>query len=240
LYNHEKTGMKKMIDNIKRPYFTPAFARRVRVALELNANELRDVYHHPSEKRIVEKCIDLSCRKPLHDAGGEHPKSSSSEEKWLEAYLIRKAKRNDWILELANKRFQFLYSQLNFRGSVTTNPRPLDLLLYELDTCSLVIFELKVKRRLKEAKEKELKYYMERVGEIKHEIADVFHLTKILGVQGYIVWPRNERANNDGHDFGLFGVIEYTRIAKPWDKFKESDEELTIYFSCVKESQIVR
>lgn len=232
-----------MIDStnkMKKPsYFTPAFARRVQLALKRNRSEMRDVYHHPSEKRIVEKCIDLSCQKPLHDASGGHPKSSSSEEKWLEAYLIRKAKRNDWILELANKRFQFLYSQLNFRSTQTTNPRPLDLLLYEPGTYSLVILELKVERRLKEAKEKELKYYAERVSEIKHEIAGVFHLTKILGVRSYIVWPRNERANNDRHDFGLFGVIEYTKTPKPWDKFRELGEDMIIDFSCVKESEIV-
>lgn len=223
-----------MIDKTNKPHFTPVFARRVRLALELNRNELRDVYYHPSESKIVGKCIDLSCQKPLHASDNEHPRSFS-EEKWLEAYLIRQAKKNDWMLELANKRFQFLYSQLNFRGTGTTNPRPLDLLLYEPSTCCLVVLELKVKRELDKAKNKELEYYTEKVGEIKHEIADVFHLTKILGVQGYIVWPKNERADNNRHDFGHFGVIEYPRIASPWERFKELGEALRIDFVCIKE-----
>jgi len=231
-----------MIDdfNKKSLHFTPPFAKRVRLALEKNRNELGDVYHHPRENKIVRKCINLSCQKPLHDAGCEHPKSSSSEEKWLEAYLIPKAKRNNWVLELVNKRYQFLYSQLNFRGTQSSKPRPLDLLLFEPDSSGLVILELKAKRHLKEAKEKELEYYVERVSEIKHEIEDVFHLPGISGIMGYIVWPKNERARNDKHDFSSFGVIEYTEIEKPWNKFRELGEGLTIDFSCIKEPEMVR
>ena len=150
--------------------FTKPFARRVKDAIELNRVEKAEVYHHPSEKKIVRKCIDLSCQKPLHDASGEHPKSSMSEEKWLEAYLIRKAMKNNRMLELAAREYYFLYSQLNFRGKP---PRPLDLLLYEPRMHHLVIVELKVKRELGRAIE-ELDDYSKKVSNLKEEFTEVF------------------------------------------------------------------
>lgn len=226
-----------MIGNVNRPYFTEAFTRKVQHALEQNRSEPRDIYHHPSEKRIVAKCISLSCQKPLHAADSDHPRSSS-DEKWLEAYLIRQAKRNNWILELAGRDYHFLYSQLNFRAEGTKPPRPLDVLLCEKETHHLVILELKAKRELGRARE-ELGYYSTRLNSLKGEIGEVFNLERIPGVRGYIVWPKGERGNNDRHDFGLFGVIEYTKVAKPWEKFKESGEDLRIDFSRVRESQII-
>ena len=128
-----------MPEEMTKRLFTLGFARRVRLTLELNKDKTGDIYHHPSEKRIVRKCIDLSCQKPLHAIGNE-PKSFS-EEKWLEAYLIRKAKENNWILQLANRKFRFLYSQLNFRATGSKPPRPLDLLLYEQETNHLTVME---------------------------------------------------------------------------------------------------
>lgn len=237
-----------MIGNIKRQYFTPAFARRVRVALELNENELRDVYHHPSEKRIVEKCIRLYCRKPLTamHADENEPKSHSPE-RWLEAYLIQLAKQNNWMLKIANKKYQFLYSQLKFPEEEGKKARPLDLLLYELETKNLIVMELKAERVLAKAKS-ELDDYVTRIDKIKKEIASVFRLGPVSGVEGYIVWPANENAHKK-HHLGSHRLIEYTsphgivnngKLVKPWEKFKELGEDLTIDFSCVKESQIVR
>jgi len=227
------TGMPEEKD---KQLFTRSFAKKVRRALALNNNETGDTYHHPSENRIVSKCIDLSCQKPLHAVDNEHPKSSS-EEKWLEAYLIRKAKRNNWELELAGRKYRFLYSQLNFRAEGSEKPQPLDLLLYEKETRHLVILELKAKRELERPK-KELERYSKKLNNLKDEIAGAFGLGEISGVRGYIVWPRNERANNDRHDFSPFGVIEYTKIAVPWKRFKELGENLTIEFVCVRESQV--
>lgn len=214
--------------------FTKPFARRVRDAIKLNKIESGDVYYHPSEKRIIKKCIDLSCQKPLHDADNKHPKSSWSEEKWLEAHLIRKAMKNNRELELAGRKYHFLYSQLNFRGKP---PRPLDLLLYEPAVHHLVIMELKVRRELGRAKE-ELDDYSKKVSSLKEEVAEVFGLGIISGVRGYIVWPRNKRADNNKHDFGPFGVIEYTKVDKPWIKYIELGEDLIINFDCVRESEV--
>lgn len=59
-----------------KPLLTPEFARRVIRAIELNRDEPGDIYHHPSEKAIVPKCIDLYCHKPLHEIGNK-PKSDS-------------------------------------------------------------------------------------------------------------------------------------------------------------------
>jgi len=222
------------MEKMDKPLFNTAFATRVRRAIELNRGEPGDIYHHPSEQKIVRKCIDLSCRKPLHAIGNEP--TSNSEEKWLEAYLIRKAKRNGWVLDLTGRRFRFLYSQLNFRGTESERPRPLDLLLYESDTGNLVVMELKAKRELVRAK-KELDYYSEQVGKHSEEIATVFSLGKIQGVSGYIIWPQNERDKNTKHLFDPYGVIEYSRVMQAWERFKVLGEKLTIKFICIKAPQ---
>ena len=54
------------------------------------------VYYHPTENGILRKCIDLSCHKPLTKVHTfENKPGSSSSEKWLEAYIIKLAKRKD-------------------------------------------------------------------------------------------------------------------------------------------------
>jgi hypothetical protein len=234
----ERSKEGKTMKKMDKPLFTEEFARGVGRAIQLNRDETGDIYHHPSEKKIVRKCIDLSCCKPLHEIGNK-PRSNSAE-KWLEAYLIRKAKRNDWVLKLAGRRFRFLYSQLNFRGTKGKPPRPLDLLLYELTTGHLVVMELKARRELGKAIE-ELDHYSDKVGKIREEIACVFSLGQIREpeVRGYIVWPENERADNRKHNFGKHGLIEYTsphgiikngKLVEPWEQFKERRESLAIEF----------
>jgi hypothetical protein len=212
----------------------------VRCAIELNRDETGDIYYHPSEKRIVLKCIDLSCNKPLTEVHtAENKPKSRSAERWLEAYLIWRARRNCWILELANeRRFRFLYSQLKFPQEGIKKARPLDLLLYEQEIGHLVVMELKAARVLGKAKD-ELDDYVTRVDELKDKIADVFKLGQISGVKGYIVWPENERPANKKHDFGKHGLIEYTsphgiikngKLVEPWEQFKKLGESLAIEF----------
>jgi hypothetical protein len=187
----------------------------------------------------VVKSMDLSMPHPLCEVNSRP--GSPSAERWLEAYLIRRAKSSNWILELANKRgFQFLYSQLKFRGTGVKKPRPLDLLLYEQEIGHLVVMELKAERVLGKAKE-ELDDYVIRVDELKDEIADVFKLGRISGVRGYVVWPANEKSDNIKRNFGTHRVIEYTsphgiikngKLVKPWEKFRELGGHLTINFVC--------
>lgn len=222
--------------------FTKNRVRLIEGARELNgdAKISGDIYHHPSGNGIIGKCIDLACHKPLtavHTA--ENKPKSYSAEKWLEAYIIRRAKRNGWILELANRRgFQFLYSQLKFPQTEVGKARPLDLLLYEQEKGHLVVMELKAKRVLGKAK-CELDCYVASVDEHKDEIACVFKLGQISGVRGYIVWPENERADNARRDFGSHGLIEYNsphgivrngRLVEPWEQFKRLGERLAIEF----------
>ena len=73
--------------------FTEKFVRQAR---EANREESDNVYHHPREDKVVKKCIDLSCRKPLTNEHkpNNQPKSGSPE-KWLEAYIIQLAKRSN-------------------------------------------------------------------------------------------------------------------------------------------------
>jgi len=209
---------------------------RIQEAISRNKGEKDDIYYHPAYSRMVLKCIDLSCHRPLHAAGSRHfkePESKKSEEKWLEAYLIQQAKKNGWILELCGKKYKFLYSQLNFKSEGEADPRPLDLLLYDPQCRSLVVLELKVTRQLKRAKE-ELQYYTKKIRESKGRIADVFHLPSDLSVLGYIVWPSNARGRQLKLDD--WGLIEYPWMAAPWAKFKETDRKPIIHFDLVKQA----
>lgn len=89
--------------------FNPAFTQRVKRARELNAREAKDIYHHPTEDGIVRRSIDLASPKPMSEIGSAA--KSPSEERWLEAYLIREAKKNNWMLQFGEKQYRAMYSQ---------------------------------------------------------------------------------------------------------------------------------
>jgi len=225
LNNYEVGGEEMEVDD-KRDLFPKKRVERIHEAIAKNKPKMGDIYYHPAYSRMVPKCIDLSCQRPLHAAGSAHfkePEPEKLEEKWLEAYLIQQAKKNGWILELCGKEYQFLFSQLNFKSEGNGIPaRPLDLLLYDPDACCLVVLELKVIRQLIRAKE-ELKYYTGKVRECQGRIADVFRLGEVRYVVGYIVWPGSERSRDDKHEFGKYGVMEY----KPWNSLEVPIIEFT-------------
>jgi len=213
----------------------------IQEAISQNKPNSGDIYYHPAYTRMVRKCIDLSCHRPLHAAESRHfkePNSKGLEEKWLEAYLIQQAKKNGWILELCGKKYKFLYSQLNFKSEGKGKPaRPLDLLLYDADPDArcLVVLELKIKREFKRAKE-ELEYYTEKIHECQDRIVDVFGLGEVHDVVGCIVWPKSDRGHDERLDFGKYGVMEYVKVPRPWDKFNEMKENLSISFNVVQEA----
>jgi hypothetical protein len=196
-----------------------------------NKSEKGDWYHHPTEKDIKEKCIDLSCIKPLHERNNEPKGKNTSAEKWLEAYVIQLAKRErnyDGLFDLAGKKYRFLYSQFTFRSTDKHGPRFLDCLLFDPESNHLVIIELKADRALKKAVD-ELDYYAHKLDEIKDELIDIFELNGIPAIEGYIVWPRNDKGHNAKYDFGGWGLIEYSddvgmvkngKLIEPWEKYK--------------------
>jgi hypothetical protein len=218
-------------------------------AWEKNKAEQGDLYHHPTEKGIIVKNIDLSSGKPLHGIHNEPEGKNTSAEKWLEAYIIQKAKHSnnyEESFELAGSKYRFLYSQLNFRSEGKNGSRPLDCLLFEPASCRFIIIELKIKRELKKAIS-ELDYYAYKVDEIKNELMRVFELKGIPTIEGYIVWPANDRADNSKHDFGRWGLIEYSddygmiehgRLIRPWEKYQSLGQKLEIRFVKKKPSEV--
>lgn len=230
--------------------FTDKFIDNIKRAVERNQRESKDmdIYYHPTAARIVKKSIDLALKKPLGRFGGKQPESFS-QERWLEAYLIRKAKRNNWILELAGKQYKFLASQLKFKREVEAQGkthRVLDILLYDEHDNELVILELKRVRQLKEAKA-ELDYYKRKVKESVDGLRRAFDLPEIRGISGYIVWPASSKEGKWGQDLDKhldnYGLVEYTsphgivkngKLEEPWEKFRELGEHLSINFLCKK------
>jgi hypothetical protein len=181
----------------------------VRKAWEANKSEAGNVYHHPTQKSTIKKCICLSCRKPLHDVRNK-PESDGSE-KWLEAYVIQLAKQSNnyqhpFQMTGVTSGYYFLDSQRNFKSDINSHARPLDCLLYEHETHNLVVVELKADRRQRQKAIKELNYYTDKVFEIKDEISDVFKLDRIHAVEGYVVWPGDDKFRDNTLDFGGLGV----------------------------------
>lgn len=182
----------------------------VKTARLQNESNPVTTYSHPTSTRIRNKCIDLSCKKPLHDVKVKcftESSSDSSVERWLEAYLIQKARKHDWKITLAGCNYQFLYSQLKFRLDKTTGKVPtLDLLLYEPKNRHLVVIELKraKSKSSKSTAEAELVAYLTRLktDKIKRELEDAFGLGNIGDVKGYIVWPK-------------------VKIERPWEVFRK-------------------
>ena len=224
--------------------FNEKLMKHIRDARKLNnepESKDNDIYYHPTESRVVKKSLDLTSPKPMGRFRGREPKSSS-EERWLEAYLIRKAKRNDWMLQSGNKQYRLLYSQLKCRREDETQGekhRALDLLLYDEEDKNLVILELKSIRQLKKAKE-ELDYYERKVNECKNGLIKAFGLDEIRGIVSYIVWPAGSGRGRRSPDVGKYGLIEYTKIPNPWEAFKEAGKQgkdLEIKFTCRRPAQ---
>lgn len=230
--------------------FTEKFVRQ---AWEANREESDNVYHHPREKKVVKKCIDLSCRKPLTE---EHKPSnkpeSGSPEKWLEAYIIQLAKRSNnyrKMFELAGGHYHFLYSQLNFRETASSKARPLDCLLYEPATHNLVVVELKATRKQRNDAIKELDYYAKEVLKIKDDLREIFGLEGVRGVEGYVVWPGDDKFRNKTLSFGGWGLIGYSdthemvkngKLVEPWKQFKSLEQILTIKFIKFQPSKVIK
>lgn len=228
--------------------FTPGFITHIKHAIELNnkrESKDKDVYYHPRVRSIIAKSIDLRSQKPMGEFGGKQPRSCS-EERWLEAYLIREAKRNDWILKLAGKEYRFLSSQFTFRASPSLEikgkqHRHVDLLLYDIKEKYLVVLELKKEAdssSLCEARN-ELRIYVNEIKRLRNEENAEFNrafsleVDKDADVIGHIVCPHpiNDAVIQE-IDLGEFRLIQYT---KPWEKFEEVKERgrtIQIKFTC--------
>lgn len=237
------------------------FSRRLidhtKRARELNEDKSisGDIYFHPTEKRIVVKSIDLGMPNPLCEVnsrpgtGSKEAKKQYWEERWIEAYLINWAKRNNWRLLPAGKEYRFLCSQLKFRQDRTKGEkqgRILDLLLYDEKEERLVVLELKReanKKALATAKG-ELDDYISKIKDLvrieKDAIAEAFKAPGIKpivikDVVGYIVWPANDKSDKElGLDESVkHGLIKYTAIREPWKRFegeKKAGKTLQIDF----------
>lgn len=192
-----------------------------------NQTEKGNVYHHPTQTHVIKKCIDLSCRKPLHDIKNK-PKSDGSE-KWLEAYVIQLAKHSNqyqspFQLTGVSNLYYFLDSQRNFESDINSPSRPLDCLLFEPETHNLVVIELKADRKQRKTAIDELKHYTKKIFEIKDEIADVFNLGIVSAVEGYIVWPGDDMYRGTPlplEDWGLIGytankIVNHGKLTNPW------------------------
>ena len=233
--------------------FTENYVGLIKSARELNRDNRisGDIYFHPREgsNDIIAKTTDLKLSNPMCEVNsrpGEDRKKKDCEESWIEAYLIREAKKNDWRICLARNEYKFLASQLTFRRrDKWKGTRKVDLLLYDEKGKSLVVLELKRDSESFDKASEELDIYVKELKRIFIEDADEKDgalkaypdLESVKDVIGYVVCPRNEGnlskcANNDR--FGLYEfscqypIIENGKLVKPWVKYKTLEEELKL------------
>lgn len=222
-----------MSKNNPKALFTKSYIHLIALARELN--EKKEIsgylYFHPIEakNKIVAKTIDPNLTNPLCEVNSKTKGKQNWEERWVEAYLIRQAKKNNWELDLAGKKYRFLASQLTFRASERLKKgrrkhTHVDLLLYNKEEGGLAVLELKKQAVVSslDAKE-ELEIF---VNEIKRLIKDenaVFNkafdlkVDKDADVLGYIVCTKSDRFIQE-RALGEFRLIQYT---KPWENFEE-------------------
>ena len=100
----------------------------------------------------------------------------------------------------------------------------MDCLLFEPETHNLVVVELKADRKQRITAINELKHYTKKIFEIKNEIASIFKLGMISAVEGYIVWPGDDKYRDKPLDFDGWGLIGYAanevvnqgELTNPW------------------------
>lgn len=221
-YNYSEKNICDKEGNME--LYNKEIVKKARLA---NLAEKGCVYHHPTEKDVVKKCIDLSCRKPLHDI--ENRPESDGSEKWLEAYVIQLAKHSNqykspFQLTGVESHYYFLDSQRNFKRDINSHARPLDCLLFEPETHNIVVLELKADRNQRMIAIEELAQYTKNIFDIKDEIAEVFNLGEVSAVEGYIVWPGDDKYRGRPLDFDGWGIIGYDaneivkqgKLTEPW------------------------
>ncbi|MFC2001523.1 hypothetical protein ACFLUZ_03340 [Chloroflexota bacterium] len=236
--NQMKTGKPK------KP-FTTSYIRMIRLARKLNHNKKisGDVYFHPTEKRVLVKTIDLIRPNTLVEVNIRRRTRLSDkdrqywEERWLEAYLIKQAKTNNWKLKLLEKEYIFLLSQLRFRrdpGKGERQRKTLDLLLYDDEKQHLVALELKsqVDISVLNTVKSELGDYVTRLEELVTTgfISKAFGLAEIKGISACLVCQRTDIS----YDLGNYGLIEFVMIENPWEIYRESGQAMEIMFTSKK------
>lgn len=235
-----------MLKEQPKALLTDSFIALIALARELNENKKisGDLYFHPAESdnKIIVKTTDLNQRNPLREVNSKTPDKQDWEERWIEAYLMNKAKKSDWELDLAGKKYKFLASQFTFRASPNLEKgrrkhTHVDLLLYDEEKGCLVVLELKKQAVVSglEAQE-ELEIYVEEIKRLIKKENTAFNKAFNLGVAedadviGYIVCPKADRVIQK-RALGEFRLIQYT---KPWKNFvdvKESGSKMKIEFT---------
>jgi hypothetical protein len=244
--------------------FTEKYVELIQHARELNRdNKISgNIYFHPQEssKKIIVKTIDLAKSNPLCEVNSNPGKKNKQnwEERWIEAYLIDQAKKNDWEICLDVHQYKFLASQLTFRKhDEWKGTKHIDLLLYDENIKNLVVFELKANSQSFNTAIKELNIYTQELKRLfienEHEkdggLRAFFSNSELIkGVVGYVICPKNESNTNEPVDknFGLYEfscqhpIIKNGVLTKPWGKYEElkkEKKELVIDFELKKEPE---
>lgn len=228
-----------MTDKIPEVLLTEKFIELIKQARKLNEDKkiYGDLYFHPRESgnKIIVKTIDLSRTNPLCEVNSVLSDKRDWEERWVEAYLINKAKNNGWEFDLAGKKYRFLASQFTFRGR--KEHRHVDLLLYDEEEGCLVVLELKKRAVISSLDaQEELEIFMDEIKRLINKENTAFNkafnleVAKNADVIGYIVCPKSDRVIQK-RALGEFRLIQYTKPWKNFEDVKESGKKMKIEFT---------
>ena len=235
--------------------FDRKFIDLIRRARELNEDGkiFGYIYFNPGKNqgKIKIKTIDLNSKTPLCEVNSR-PSGQDWEERWVEAYLINRAKENKWRLERDKKTYRFLASQFTFqRQHGWTGPKHVDLLLYDEQNKNLIVLELKADSQSFPTAKEELQSYGSELIRLfkvdedeKAGALNAYKLEEVKDVIGYIVYPSKKAMPaikpEDYNKYDPFGLIEYD---KPWvdnfDLVKELGRTMQMEFRCVKPGKII-
>lgn len=144
-----------------------------------------DIYYCATPSDITQRSLDLSNRYVFCANTGEG--NSDRPEYRLQAYLIKKAKANKWILPIPGKDWVLIDAERNFAG--TKGNRKPDLIAYSQQENSYIILELKIGRTLAVAKRELVKYHGLLLKELVGANTVYGKNVPAQNIKCYLVWP---------------------------------------------------
>lgn len=202
--------------------YTEILKNNYQKAKELNKKSIDKYFCATSKKgKITPRTLELDSTSVFCEK--ERRKTSkASPEYQLQAFLVKTAKNNNWILPIDGKNWELIDAERNFAKE--KSPKKFDLLAYSKKDNDYIILELKKDRNLGTAVE-ELKKYIEM---LTKEISGANEVYQKNGnkVRGYVVYP-NTVGNR--RDKGCeFGIIEYPS-GNILENIKNNKIKFTIY-----------
>lgn len=190
--------------------FTDNLKQNYEKACIKNKNQ-QEFYYCATSSGTTERILDLDSKFVFCKPCSNESKNNEIKEYKLAAFMVREALKDpNNFLPIKGKKWRLLDAERNFAKedlSEVGKGQRLDLLAYDEQEQSYIVLELKIERSLKKA-DAELLQYTNTLQNHMEEANKLYSLNA-KNVEGYIVWPSNEKPRKNDKPWGL---LEYEKI----------------------------